>query len=45
MASYTEALLKSKKFAMDEKSRLDVYKAPQILLGNSDTDMNIKVPN
>ena len=45
MASYTEALLRSKKFDLKECIRMDVSTPSQILLGNPDMNMDIKGPN
>ena len=45
MANYIEALLISKKFGLDERSRMDVSTAYQILLRNPDMDMDMNGPN
>ena len=43
MASYIEALLKPKKFDLDERSRID-QTVSQVLLHNLDSDTNMKRP-
>ena len=45
IASYTKAILKSKKIDLNERSRMDVLTPSQILLLNTDVDMDIKGPN
>ena len=45
LASYAEVLLKTKKFDLNERSRMDNYTASRILLRNPDVDVDIKEPN
>ena len=45
IASYTEALQKSKKFDLDKGRRMDIKTSSQVLLCNPDADMDIKWPN